>query len=175
MPLFPPLLLLPSEMAHILSMEYVSSTNKPPFTSLWLALKFSPTWNWEHSWQSSCRLTWLMWPSSHTPVSCNTNTGMRDSAASPCCQSEKPSTYSAIDVCMSAKSLQWCLTSVTQWTVAYQTPLSIGVPRQEYWNGEHCPPPGDISEPGIKPMSPASPPLQADYLSLSHWGSPSAI
>lgn len=35
----------------------------------------------------------------------------RDSAASPCRQSEKSSKYSATDVCMSAKSLQSCLTS----------------------------------------------------------------
>ena len=59
--------------------------------------------------------------------------------------------------------------------VAYQAPLAIGFPRQEYWNGEQCPPPGDLPETGIKPMSPASPPLQAHYLLLSHWASPSAI
>jgi len=32
-----------------------------------------------------------------------------------------------------------------------------------------CPPPGDLSNPGIKPVSPA---LQADSLLLSHEGSP---
>ena len=42
-------------------------------------------------------------------------------------------------------------------------------PRQKYWSGLPCPPPGDRPDPGIKPMSPA---LQADSLPLSHWGSP---
>ena len=55
-------------------------------------------------------------------------------------------------------------TIVTLWTVAYQAPLSVGFPRQEYWNGLPCPPPGDLPDPGIKPSSPA---LQADSLLLS--------
>ena len=31
-----------------------------------------------------------------------------------------------------------------------------GFPRQEYWSGLPCPPPGDLPEPGIEPPSPAS-------------------
>ena len=34
------------------------------------------------------------------------------------------------------------------------------------------PPPGDLPNPGIEPMSPRSPALQADALPLSHQGSP---
>ena len=41
--------------------------------------------------------------------------------------------------------------------------------RQEYWSGLPFPFPGDLSDPGIKPGSPA---LQADSLPLSHWVSP---
>ena len=44
---------------------------------------------------------------------------------------------------------------VTPWTVAHQTPLSMGFSRQEYWSGEPCPTPGDFPDPGIKPASPA--------------------
>ena len=47
----------------------------------------------------------------------------------------------------------------TPWTVARQAPLSTGFSRQEYWSGLPCPPPGDLSNIGIKPaslMSPAS-------------------
>ena len=29
--------------------------------------------------------------------------------------------------------------------------------RQEYWSGSSCPPPGDLPNPGVKPMSPSSP------------------
>ena len=33
-----------------------------------------------------------------------------------------------------------------------QAPLSTGFSRQEYWSGLPRPPPGDLHEPGIKPM-----------------------
>ena len=36
------------------------------------------------------------------------------------------------------------------WTIACQSPLSMGFSRQEYWSGLLCPPPGDLPKPGIK-------------------------
>ena len=54
-----------------------------------------------------------------------------------------------------------CLTLVTPWTAACQTPLSMGFSRQEYWTGLPFPSPGNLPDPGIKPRSPA---LQADSL-----------
>ena len=47
-----------------------------------------------------------------------------------------------------------CLTFVTVWTVACQTPLSMGFPRQEYWSGLPFPSPGHLPDPGIEPASP---------------------
>ena len=41
----------------------------------------------------------------------------------------------------------------TLWTVAYQTHLSIGFSKQEYWNGFICPPPGNLPDPEIQAMS----------------------
>ena len=46
-------------------------------------------------------------------------------------------------------------------TEACKAPLSMGFPRQEYWNGLLFPPRGDVPDLGIKPESPA---LQADSL-----------
>ena len=43
--------------------------------------------------------------------------------------------------------------SVTLWSVAHQTPLSMGFSRQEYRSGWSCLPPGDLPNPGIKPSS----------------------
>ena len=43
----------------------------------------------------------------------------------------------------------------TPWTVARQAPLSMGFCRHEYWSGLPCPPPGDLPDPGIEPVSPA--------------------
>ena len=48
----------------------------------------------------------------------------------------------------------------------------MGFPKKEYWGGLPFPTPGDFLDPGIKPMSPVAPALQADSLSLSHQGSP---
>ena len=59
--------------------------------------------------------------------------------------------------------------SATPWTMACQAPLSMGFSRQEYWSWLPCPPPEDLPNPGIEPMSPA---LQVDSLPLSHLGSP---
>ena len=57
--------------------------------------------------------------------------------------------------------------SATPWTVAHEAPLSMGFPRQEYWSGVPFPPPGDLPNPGMEPVSPA---LQADSLPLSRQG-----
>ena len=46
---------------------------------------------------------------------------------------------------------------MTLWTVACQAPLSMGFPRQAQWSGLPCPPPGDLSDPGIKALSLTSP------------------
>ena len=40
----------------------------------------------------------------------------------------------------------------------------MGFFRQDYWSGSPFPPPGDLPNPGIKPMSPASPALKVDSL-----------
>ena len=45
------------------------------------------------------------------------------------------------------------------WTVARQGPLFMEFPRQEYWSGLSCPPPGDLPNPGIEPQSLTSPAL----------------
>ena len=41
------------------------------------------------------------------------------------------------------------------WTVAHQTPQTMGFSRQEHWSRLPCPSPGDLPDPGIQPGSPA--------------------
>ena len=48
-----------------------------------------------------------------------------------------------------------CLTLAIPWTVARQSPLSMGFSRQKYCSGLPFPAPGDLPNPGIEPMSPA--------------------
>ena len=66
----------------------------------------------------------------------------------------------------------WVRLFVTLWTVARQAPLSMGLPRQDYWSRLPFPSPGDLPNPGIKPTSPTSPALQANSLLLSQGGRP---
>ena len=41
----------------------------------------------------------------------------------------------------------------TPWTVACQSPLSMGISRQEYWSRLPCPPSWDLPNPGVRPGS----------------------
>ena len=52
---------------------------------------------------------------------------------------------------------------MTPRTVARQSPLSMELFRQEYWSGLPFPPPEDPPDPGIKPVSLASPALAGDF------------
>ena len=63
-----------------------------------------------------------------------------------CGEKEPPCT----DACMHAKSLQ---SRLTLWELMDCSPLGSSVhevfSRQEYWGGLPCPPPGNLSGPGI--------------------------
>ena len=76
------------------------------------------------------------------------------------------STYIIVSKC---QSLSRARLFVTPQTAAHQAPLSMRFSRQEYWSGLPFPSPGDISNPGIKPGSPA---LQADSLLTELQGKP---
>ena len=54
-----------------------------------------------------------------------------------------------------AQSLSHIQLFVTLWTVAHQPPLTMGFPREEYWNGLSFSSPGDLPNPGIEPKPPA--------------------
>ena len=56
---------------------------------------------------------------------------------------------------------------LTPWTVAHQVPLFMGFSRQEYWSGLSCPPPGDLPDPGIKPVSLKSHALARGFFTTS--------
>ena len=67
--------------------------------------------------------------------------------------------YVQIALCWACRSV--VSDSVTLWTVACKAPLSMGFSRPECSSGLPCPPPGHLSNPGIKPRSAT---LQADSL-----------
>ena len=70
--------------------------------------------------------------------------------------------YACMHACMHAKSLQLCPTLFDPMNCSQQASLSMRFPRQEYWSGLLCPPPGELPDPGIKPTSLMSPALAGE-------------
>ena len=67
-------------------------------------------------------------------------------------------------MCQSVSHIGLFVTSVT---VAHHAPLSMGFPRQEYWSGLPCPPPGHLPDPGVEASSPMSPALAGGFFTTS--------
>ena len=67
--------------------------------------------------------------------------------------------------------IQLCPT-LTLWTVAYQTSLSMAFSRQEYWSGLSFPPPGDLPNPRIEPRSPVSHAFSGRFFTTETPGKP---
>ena len=61
---------------------------------------------------------------------------------------------------------------MTQWAVARQAPLSLGVSRQEYWRELPCLPPGHLPDPGMETTSLMSPHCRPDSLPSEPPGKP---
>ena len=74
-----------------------------------------------------------------------------------------------VKVKVKVKSLSCVRLSATPCTVAYNASPSMGFSRQEYWSGLPFPSPGDLPNPGIKPVSPS---LKADALTSEPPGKP---
>ena len=65
-----------------------------------------------------------------------------------------------------AQSFSYVLLFAAPQTVAYQAFLSMRLPRQEYWTGLPFPTPGDLPDPGMGPISPASPALAERFFTI---------
>ena len=74
--------------------------------------------------------------------------------------------------CMHSQLLSRVQLFGTPWTVAHQAPLSMGFSRQEYWSALPFPPPGDLPDPEIEPVSPA---LAGGFFPAEPPGSPQCL
>ena len=98
------------------------------------------------------------WLSPFAVPRCLTITTLLNGSACVCCH------FSCVRLC------------VTPWTVARQVPLFMGFPRQEYWSGLPCPPPGDLPNQRIEPASVLSPALVGRFFTTSaSWEAQPAI
>ena len=77
-------------------------------------------------------------------------------------------------VCVCVRSVtKSCLTLCDPMDCSLPGSLSMGLSRQEYWTGLPCPPPGDLPDPGIEPVSPVSPTLAGGFFTTSAtWKAP---
>ena len=65
-------------------------------------------------------------------------------------------------LCAQSQSHVWH-DSVTAWTVVRQASLSMEFSRQEHWSGLPFPTPGHLPDPGVEPVSLASPALAGRF------------
>ena len=68
---------------------------------------------------------------------------------------------------MHAKLVQSCRTLCDTVDYTCQAPLSMGFSRQAHWSGLPCPPPGDLPNPEIEPMSFTSSALAGRFFTTS--------
>ena len=73
-----------------------------------------------------------------------------------------------------APSLSHVCLFVTLGTVPCQAPLSLEFFKQEFWSGLPFPPPRDLPDPGIQPVSPDSSTLAGGFLTTLPPGKPQA-
>ena len=64
---------------------------------------------------------------------------------------------------------------VIPWTVAHESPMSMEVSGQEQWSGLPFPTPGDLPDPGIEPVSLASPILAGRFFTIVPPGKPNIL
>ena len=74
---------------------------------------------------------------------------------------------SLIYTCVRVQSLSCVRLFVTSWTIACHPLLSMGFSIQEYWSGLPFPPPGDLPNPGMEPVSLGSPALAGRFFTIS--------
>ena len=124
-------------------------------------------WGWSYKpwFESSIFTLWSLWPlwlESPLQQSCPYLSTFSHLAPGSVC----------VCVCVCACALSHVWYFVTPWAVDCQTPLSMEFSRQEYWNGWPFPSPGDLPNPGIKPVSLVSPALAGKFFTSWATGKP---
>ena len=76
-------------------------------------------------------------------------------------------------VCVCVCSFSHVRLFVVPWIVGHQAPLFMGFSRQEYWTGLPSPPPMNLPDSGIEPVSLKSPALAGGFFTISTaWEAP---
>ena len=64
---------------------------------------------------------------------------------------------------------------LTPWTVAHQASLSMGFPKLKYWRVLPFPPPSDLPDPGVKPVTPMLPELAGRFFTIEPTGKVNSV
>ena len=125
-------------------------------------MNFFGGWSYKPWFESRVFTLWPLWLESPVQQSCPYLSTFSHLAPGTMCV--------CVCVCACALSVVWYF--VTPWAVDCQTPLSMEFSRQEYWNGWPFPSPGDLPNPGIKPVSLVSPALAGKFSTSWATGKP---
>ena len=124
--------------------------------------------HWELTWFHVAQQTVAEWREHRSQRGRGSNPGP---APSSCGTLRKPLKTSGLHLPNEGVCLPSCFSRVqlvvTLWTVACQTPLSMGFSRQEFWSGLPCPSPGDLPNAGIELASLTSPASAGRFFTTS--------
>ena len=135
-----------------------------------MKLRGSTAWDWVVSsvhgkhvsdgvWEAHWGLTWV---GLATPLLVILNFNLLRTSDSNCLKNWLSLVLYKCLVVSQMLSCVWLF--ATPWTVAHQAPLSMKFSRQEYWSGLPFSLPGDLPNPGVKPMSLTSPASAGGFL-----------
>ena len=127
----------------------------------WVAIPFSREYSWLRDWaQFSCVADrfFTIWATRevHHAVALSWGLGLGSSEVLFTHMSSTSGVGLSVLLCAQSLNRIWLV-------VAHQASLSMDFSRQEYWSGLSFPSPGDLSYPGIKPMSLAFPALAGGF------------
>ena len=107
---------------------------------------------WSSRWQTHCCRVLFYWPFLQPGGSSNSDIYVASFLTSFKTMLKSHFLIRVYCACMLSR-LSLVRLFETLWTLACQALLSMGFSRQEYWSGFPCPPPGDLPNPGIEPVS----------------------
>ena len=83
--------------------------------------------------------------------------------------------YVCVCVCVCVCVLSHIPLFAQLWTITYQAPLSMGFSRQEYWSKLLFPPPRDLPNPVIEPVSMSSSLAGRFFITSTTWEALSSL
>ena len=128
----------------------------------WCRLKFENHWWLGGRVHLTMQVTWAQYLEGEDPLE-------EEMATHSCLENsmDRGAWWTAVRACFMLSCFSRVWLCVPLWTAAFQAPLLTEFSRQEYWSGLPRPPPGDLPDPGIEPVSVTSLALADEFFTTS--------